>query len=245
MFSLRKLKKAVFLLQKEVWASALFKGVGAAVEHHSLLESLVLDCVVDVGANKGQFSLVVRGVFPQVVIHSFEPLSTPAKIFSKIFRNDSRTHLHNCAIGEYSESVDMHVSKSDDSSSLLPISERQSSLFPGTEEHHIDTVKISPLRSLVSDEDIVGTALLKIDVQGFELNVLKGCNPLIKKFKYIYVECSFVELYEGQALVSEIVDYLSDSGFVLSGVYNMSYDSDGVAIQGDFLFISGSGEAKV
>lgn len=240
----RKLRKAVLLLQNKVWARALFKGVGAAIEHQQLLRSLSLDVVVDVGANKGQFSLLIRGVIPGAIIYAFEPLSNPAKIFSKIFDGDTNTHLYTCAVGECNESIAMHVSKSDDSSSLLPISEKQSNLFPGTEEDYIDNVTMSTLKSVISTDKLTGRSLLKIDVQGFELSVLKGSQPLLKEFGFIYIECSFVELYEGQALVSDIVDYLANEGFLLNGVYNMSYDKSGLAVQGDFLFVNSGWDFK-
>jgi len=44
------------------------------------------------------------------------------------------------------------------------------------------------------------------------------------------------EKYEGQALAHEVIEYLSQHGFKLAGVYNMSYDKEGIAIQADFLF---------
>jgi len=46
-------------------------------------------------------------------------------------------------------------------------------------------------------------------------------------------------MYEGQALVHEVIEYLSQHGFRLAGVYNMTYDKEGIAIQADFLFAHG------
>ena len=79
-------------------------------------------------------------------------------------------------------------------------------------------------------------SLLKIDVQGFEMAVLEGCKERLREFSYLYIECSFVELYKGQALANEVIDYLSDHHYLLQGVYNTSYDRNGKAIQADFLF---------
>jgi hypothetical protein len=45
-----------------------------------------------------------------------------------------------------------------------------------------------------------------------------------------------MELYKGQALAHEVISFLEDFGFTLSGIYNLSYDKNGLAIQGDFLF---------
>jgi len=79
-------------------------------------------------------------------------------------------------------------------------------------------------------------ALLKLDVQGFELEALKGCEDLLHCFAWVYAECSFVELYEGQALADGVIAWLRERGCVLSGVYNMTYDKQGRAVQADFLF---------
>ena len=77
---------------------------------------------------------------------------------------------------------------------------------------------------------------LKIDVQGYELSTLRGCQPLLKRFEYVYVECSFMELYKGQALADEVIAFMQDQVFQLQGVYNIRHTSEGQAIQADLLF---------
>ena len=52
----------------------------------------------------------------------------------------------------------------------------------------------------------------------------------------MYAECSFVELYGGQALADEVIIWLHDKGYRLKGVFNINYDNTGCAIQADFLF---------
>ena len=80
-------------------------------------------------------------------------------------------------------------------------------------------------------------------MQGFELEALRGCEDLLKRFAYVYAECSFVELYSGQALADGVIAWLRERGFRLIGVYHMSYDRNGHAVQGDFLFSSIDGSA--
>lgn len=215
---------------------ALFKGAAAGTEHLPVLKNLYCDFVVDVGANRGQFALAARNVFPNVIIHSFEPLDEPAKIFDAVFGSDNNIYLHRYAIGSENTTMAIHVSERDDSSSLLPIGRNQSELFPHTGECETRTALVLPLNDVIISDDISNNALLKIDVQGFELEALKGCMSVLDKFIYIYVECSFIELYEGQAFASEVIDFLHKNHFVLSGVYNMCYDHNGKAIQADFLF---------
>jgi len=144
--------------------------------------------------------------------------------------------LHEAAIGPASGNATLHISRRDDSSSLLPITATQASLFPGTEEAATAVVRVAPLREFIPAADIQAPALLKLDVQGFELEALRGCEDMLGRFAYVYAECSFVELYGGQALADEVIAWLRERGFKLRGVHNMDHDRDGRAIQADFLF---------
>lgn len=196
-----------------------------------------LDCrtVVDVGANRGQFALAARHRWPAARIVSFEPLDKPAVVFRKVFAGDELVTLHTAAIGPTEELGTMHLSGRDDSSSLLAITKLQNAVFPGTAEVGTVRVRVAPLAAFLDEATIGVPALLKIDVQGYELEVLRGCAPLLGRFDRIYCECSFVELYRGQSLAGTVVDWLAARGYTLSGVFNATYDR-GRAIQADFLF---------
>lgn len=215
---------------------ALHNGVAAAIEHQRLLNSINCSTIVDIGANRGQFALVARHCFPNSIIISFEPLSEPAGKFRKVFQKDEKTILHQAAIGLCSEVRTMHVSQCDDSSSLLPISPVQTTIFPGTEEISTVKVRVAPLEEFLSADELRAPAMLKFDVQGFEYEALVGCESLLQHFVFVYCECSFLELYSGQKLAYEIIDWLSARGFSLVGIYNPYYDRLGKAVQADFLF---------
>jgi hypothetical protein len=143
--------------------------------------------------------------------------------------------LHQVAIGPESGQATIHVSRHDDCSSLLPISELQDRLFPGTGEIATETIRAGRLAEFLTPDDIRAPALLKLDVQGYELEALKGCAALLDRFDYVIAEGSFVELYKGQALAHEIIRYLDQHGFRLVNVYNLSSDH-GRAVQAEFGF---------
>ncbi len=65
---------------------------------------------------------------------------------------------------------------------------------------------------------------------------LRGCEELLPKFSHLYIECSFVELYAGQALAPQVIAWLEERGFVLTSIHNLCYGKNGLAVQGDFLF---------
>lgn len=219
-----------------VWLKAIRIGVAASIEHKAVLSQLDCKMVVDIGANRGQFALMARHTYPNAKIISFEPLPEPAAVFRRVFSSDRSVVIHNAAVGSESKECVMHVSARDDSSSLLPISSLQGEIFPGTEEVGTVNVSVAPLNTFVSEDDIIGPALLKLDVQGFELDALRGCESLLHRFEWVYCECSFVELYSGQKLAADVIAWLADKGFYIKGIYNPAYDSEGLAIQADFLF---------
>lgn len=231
-----KLVKLYNILVNPVFTRAMLKGVAASTEQLYILQSLNCSYLVDIGANRGQFALVARYCFPEVNIVSFEPLKEPSILFRRVFQSDPNIVLHEFAIGPNEAETVIHVSKSDDSSSLFPISSVQTSLFPGTVEKEIRTIQVKPLDSVLRASEIQKPALLKIDVQGFELQALEGCRSLLASFSYVYVECSFVELYSGQSLAHEIIEFLKEFNLILDGIYNVYNDKNGIAVQGDFLF---------
>ncbi len=231
-----KLKKLSKLASDKNYRQAVLKGSAAGIEHEKVLGKLDCNTVIDIGANKGQFALAARKCFPKAKIFSFEPLSHPAGIFEKVFSDDKLVKLYRCAISNESGEAEIHISHREDSSSLLPISDKQNEMFPGTYEIGVEKIIMKKLSEVLNTSDIAPNVLMKIDVQGFELSVLKGSIELFGDIKYIYAECSYIELYKGQALFPEISAFLQSYGYKLAGEFNTCYDPDGKAIQSDFLF---------
>ena len=223
-------------LSVKVWRDPLKHGVAAAIEHDFFFQSHSFNTVVDIGANTGQFSLVMRKNFPLSNIFAFEPLKQPFLTYSTIFKDDTNVKIFNSAIAPKTGVAEINVSKSCDSSSLLEISDLQDEIFPGTSAIGSENITMGPLDSFVSKEQIKGASLLKLDVQGFELEVLRGCNELLGLFDMVYCECSFFELFVGQALAPEIIEFMGVKGFVLQGFNNVQYDEKGSTIQADFIF---------
>ena len=237
LFSLR-LRKLAALAADPFFLRAFLAGrVAPAIEHRSVLEKLPFDFVVDVGANRGQFSLLCRRLNPLAGMVAFEPLAEPARVYRTVFADDARTRLNHCAPGPQRGVVAMHVSGADDASSLLAMSQLQIDNYPGTGAVAREMVKVGPLTDFVSPAEMGARNLLKLDVQGFELEVLKSAETLLPAFSWIYAECSHAPLYEGQALADEVITYLKGRGFRLVGQFNPSYArTDGSLLQADLLF---------
>jgi FkbM family methyltransferase len=234
---LKQMQKLAKVLANSSYRAALRSaGVAAGIEHEAMLRTLDFTTVVDIGANRGQFALVARHCYPKARIWSFEPLPGPANCFRKALGGDPLITLHPVAVGPAAGRATMHVTADDDSSSLLPVTPTLRSLSAGSREVANETIQVEPLSERITAANLKAPALLKIDVQGYELAVLQGCEALLDHFSHVYVECSFVELYAGQALASDVIRYLLERQFNLVGAYNLYYDRRGRAIQADLMF---------
>ena len=233
-----KFRKLLAMARHPVYLRAFLRHrVAASIEHDDILKSLPIGMVVDVGANRGQFSLAVSHWRPSVRIVAFEPLPGPAATYRSLFADNPHVTLHEVALASERGEMEMNISRRDDSSSLLPIADLQTRHFPGTERVATRKVPVAPLGDFLPAQDIGPGALLKIDVQGFELPVLQSAQALLGRFGWVYAECSYVPLYEGQALADEVIAFLAERGFALKARFNPSYGrAGGEMLQADLLF---------
>jgi FkbM family methyltransferase len=212
---------------------ALERGVMPTVEHFAALKSFNASTVIDVGANKGQFSLVARYLFPSACIHAFEPLQKECRIYQSVVSHPIK--VRSTALGDATGSATFFVASRADSSSLLPLGNKQQSAY-GVKLQYTITVDVETLDSAMSMESLVKPVLLKIDVQGSELSVISGGTKILQFIDAVYCEVSFVELYDGQATASTIISFLDRYGFALRGVFNLSNTKQFGPTQADLLF---------
>jgi hypothetical protein len=80
-------------------------------------------------------------------------------------------------------------------------------------------------------------AYMKIDTQGFEKNVIEGAKESLKDIKGLQLELSMVELYQGETLVTDMINYIEDKGFTLYSLEPGFYDTkSGQLLQVDGIF---------
>lgn len=233
----RKIRKAAAIIAsgRLPWWRALAHGVAPSLEHAQPLRALRPQTVLDIGAHRGQFMLLARALWPEAQIHSFEPQQEPRRTLRTLGATDKRWHLHAYALGDQRRSTKIHVAGRDDSSSLLPSTPRQHAAFPGTETTGSETVQEIPLDELLPGPKLIAPVLMKIDVQGYELAVLRGAQKLLPAVRWVYIECSDAELYQGQATTTEVLGWLEEEGFVLQQSFNTVSAEDGSRLQADFL----------
>jgi len=205
--------------------------VAAATEHLDAIRLCAANTLVDVGANKGQFSLAFRALRPKTQIIAFEPLPEAADVYDRLFADDPLTSLQRVALSTSKGAANFHVTDRTDSSSLLRPEADQDRL------HSVRTIEV-PVKRLDECVDVgrlTRPVLLKLDVQGGELGVLEGCDALTD-FDFIYIELGFVAVYQDQPLFQEVSEYLARRGFTIAGVFDQIVTSAYGPTQVDALF---------
>jgi len=179
----------------------------------ALLRKEEINLVLDIGANLGQFAegLLATGYRGRIV--SFEPLSTTHdQLRANAGRYPNWTVAERTALGEKAGSVEIHVSTAHASSSILNMLPSHLEAAPGSGYIGAETVPVNRLDDLcpLSPTDRV---VLKIDVQGYERQVLEGAPRVLGSCRAVITEMSLAPLYEGQVLVKEMWDLLASYGF--------------------------------
>jgi len=185
---------------------------------HYLIREKNVSKIIDIGANKGQFaeSIFKRNKHLRVV--SFEPLPEAYKILAQKVAQNNHWESYNCAIGSDSSESTIYVSENSHSSSLLKINQNHLTAEKSAKVVKEETVSVKLLSDVIKS-DVKETLMLKIDTQGFELEVLKGSIDLFSKVELIIVELSFVQLYDQSAKFSTVINFLEEYGFILYQIF--------------------------
>lgn len=202
------------------------------------LDARGIDAIVDVGANVGQYAALVRSAGFAGRIVSCEPLSGAFRELARRAAGDARWTTLNTAVGAEPGTATINVAQNSFSSSIRDMTEAHLATAPQSRYVATEQVSVTTVRALM-DEHAVDPrrALLKIDTQGFESEVLRGAGDLIGRVGAIQLELSFVELYDGQALFDELVAQLAQLGYRIQQMEPGISDDAGRMLQVDGLFV--------
>lgn len=187
--------------------------------------------VFDVGANHGQSALRFEKAFPKAEILSFEPVAANFKILNSNCENKPRIRTINKGLGEHSGKVKIGLSQNPGRHSLHLLQEGGD----------VEEIEISTVDTVMEESDISFIDLLKIDVEGFEIEVLKGGEKALEgnQVRFIFAECIFapVETYP-HTLFEDLTKYLERFGFAFFGCYHESFHLGAGSALANILFVN-------
>jgi FkbM family methyltransferase len=189
--------------------------------------------IADVGANIGTITDLFLQQYLTPTIYAFEPLPNFAHILREKYKSYPDIKIFEMAAGAESRTVAFnHVNRSS-ASSILPPSDIN-------RKYHGDNVAISEKLEIQMKrlDDVIDAEvdIIKLDIQGYELEALKGAERLLKHVKLITTEVEFVPLYEGQPLFGDIDIFLRSRGFLLLNLYELYTHPDGQLTSGDAVY---------
>ena len=226
--------------------SIALKRKGIKYEHYRdlnkpWLTNLGICTVLDVGANVGDFAKLAREVFPSAAIYSFEPLPDCFAQLRSSLPGDTNFFPIESGIGREDGTLDFYRSFHSPSSSFLKMEEFHKEAFPYTSEGQASEalkIQVRTLDGLLRDKSLAENILLKIDVQGFELETLAGAVETLARSKVVIIEMSFAYLYEGQPLFHEVYETMYGHGYRFRGsLAQMLHPETGEIVQTDAIFV--------
>jgi FkbM family methyltransferase len=189
---------------------------GALLDSLELLEMLsgAQNVIYDIGANTGSWTLLAKSVYPAAQIVAFEPLEWHCRAFLLTTAAFQNVTLHEVALGSVPGHFNMQVPTQSDAASLLPMAPACEVVFNLKFDRSV-TVTVERLDDFARQNKLPLPDLIKLDVQGFENEVLLGGSKILKCAKAVITEVSFKEFYKGQCRFDQLVSFLAEAGLYI------------------------------
>lgn len=193
--------------------------------------------IFDVGAHSGKTLIEYQNIFEDAYIHSFEPHPKTFKILENNIKqyNFKNVFLHNIALGEFKETKEFYVTENPLLSGFIKPS---SIIDPKYNNKLLSSERYETITgdNFCNNKNINSIDILHLDVQGFELEVLKGFTELLiqKKISIIVTEFDYTNRYEKKLSIGQFENFFSSLGYSLfdiillrkNQIYKKSVSSD-------------------
>lgn len=194
--------------------------------------------VFDIGAHTGYFAESVLAYRPHAQIYAFEPLPDAFQTLADRFNAYPNVTTENIAVGAHTGAADLIPRRFNEASSFLSNGEVLERGVYGLDFSPSPSISVpvTTLRNYFTEHDLAKIDLLKLDVQGYELEVLRGAEEILPRIDWIYTEAQFQELYRGGPRFTDIFEHLYHRHYDLIEMSAFRADDDGRLMEADMLF---------
>lgn len=208
----------------------------------AFLQQHRIETVLDIGANVGQYGQALRqfyGFGGRII--SFEPDPDSFAELALVASADPRWSATQLAFGSEPGERTLRVSRLSVFNSFLAVSPSMQQRDERAATDHLVSVQVTTVDDWWDIHGPPGRVLVKLDVQGYEQQILKGARHTLDKLAGLQVEMSLSPLYEGQPLIEDMLPFLRDAGFVPYEFWNGYLDEDtGAVLELDGIFFRSS-----
>jgi FkbM family methyltransferase len=208
-----------------------------------LFELYQIDCVFDVGGNEGLYGTLLRDrVGYQGAIVSVEPVAEHADKLRAKANGDQNWFVRQVALGAQPGPLAMNVTRHGVFSSfLVPDNSKMPAFAEQNEVVRTEQVEVITFETLLAwaraEGVTAGNVYLKLDTQGYDLDVLKGAGTGLAAVRALQTEMSVQPIYHGMPDYRVALDYIEELGFALSGVYPVNLDAQMKLIEFDCIMV--------
>jgi FkbM family methyltransferase len=192
--------------------------------------------VYDIGAAQGITAKCFAKLKQVSSVHAFEPIPSSYDLLLAGSRQFTKIECHQVGMGNVSGEQTLYLNNWTNSSSLLSTTDLFQQEVAGVDITSKIQIPVVKLDEYVRGKSLPIPDLIKIDVQGYEKEVIEGGVDTITKAKYCFMEMSFQSLYDGSPLFGDLYQTMVDLGFRLVGVSSPMIGKSGTPLQVDGLF---------
>lgn len=195
----------------------------------NLFALLDIDCVLDVGANYGQYGTMLRDAGYRGRIVSFEPVAASYQRLQQTAARDGNWETCNFALGSAEGEQEIHVTTASDFASFLPPSEFSKNTFGEvvaiSKNERVQIKRLDDVFATVTKKRSRAKIHLKMDTQGYDLDVFKGAKNSLPNITSLQSELSVLPVYEGMPDYIESLTTYRNAGFEVTGMFPVSHDA--------------------
>lgn len=190
-------------------------------------------CILDIGANVGDVAIAALNSYPESMVICFEPVqNTFNALRERLDPFGDRVQLHKVALSSNSGEGEINLTTFHGANSIAPQAKFHKQCNPHVQEIRKERIELRRLDDYCSSFLCERVDVIKIDVEGHELDVLKGGIHFIStRVDFVIIEISLMrdQSWESQA-VFEIFEILRNAGFRLLNIIDLHRTSDGSAL---------------
>ena len=200
-----------------------------------LARGIIPRIIMDIGANRGQTSKRLARCFSQAEVHCFEPTPASCDVLRRNMERFPNATAHALAFGPKKKMARFFLRDHHETNSFLQLEKPE----PGSGPESVIEVEMQQLDDYVPTQNWNDVHVLKINAEGYDLEILKGGRSLLEqgKIHLIFTQMNYEQLYENQGGFLELHSFLTDQKYSLVGCYETASKPTGESLWSNGLYV--------